>query len=147
MPHCTSLALDWSRLPFLQSPTFDRLLASLPITHLEVCLRNYNHMSLGFYTINSFSQSFTSRLFDSGPQPWPDLDTVRIRGPILFDYQRNQDGKIANPRISFSDWSFRVLAVDLPAPSVARAAAKLAWEFMPVRDLGKRPIFRYSSDL
>lgn len=66
------------------------------------------------------------------PPQWKDLQRIVFRGTLWFD-ENLFPGNPGDPRISFSEWSFRILVIELAFPQKVEDAIRALEVFLDLR--------------
>lgn len=112
LSRCRTLVIDEAGLfmsPF-DLPFVWNFLASLPIV---VCTIQESRADTLPSMTRSFSKAMAAQLFGSSRQPWKDLETIRTQGTVFWDAYDKARREIT-PRLALSEWSFKLLALELP---------------------------------
>ena len=109
LPRCKSLILERAFYPFFSRPSIMAFTAHLPLQ--DFTYDGALNLKIPSVT-HAFDSALGSRFGRSGEQPWKDLHTIHMRGALSYDHQ-DEDRVPFVPRVSFWDWSFKVLALDL----------------------------------
>lgn len=132
LPNCSSLFLQTNKVSAFPSSPFARIAPQLPIRNLTL-----QHLTLVKY--DWYKTSFPCDSFDddldellglrSRPSLWTNLNKLVFRNTLWYDYPK---------RLSFSDWSFKVVVVEVAPKMVVdtKTALSLFLEPSPKENVG-----------
>jgi hypothetical protein len=90
----------------------------LPVRDLSLSSENSSPVPPSHAATLGYGSSYVQTVFGSTDQIWPGLQTLRFCGTVWYDYEEtgnHDDASAIRKRVTFSEWSFKTLVVDIKA--------------------------------